>query len=138
MAPLCRNFAAMPKSSNRRIKPKKLLRPSAPIEVVPIPGLPEIHAGDDLAAAIVAAAFRARIKLKSGDVLVVAQKIVSKAEGCVTQLAAVVPSAQALQLGAKLKKDPRLIEVILGESRRIATNDTAVVAGTRESGRRDR
>jgi coenzyme F420-0:L-glutamate ligase/coenzyme F420-1:gamma-L-glutamate ligase len=120
----------MPKSSSRRIKPKKLLRPSAPIEIVPIPGLPEIHAGDDLAAEIVAAAFRARIKFKSGDVLVVAQKIVSKAEGCVTQLAAVVPSAQALQLGAKLKKDPRLIEVILSESRRIVRSDPVLIVET--------
>src|SRR5450631_1933713 len=120
----------MPKSFSRRIKPKKLLRPPAPIEIVPIPGLPEIHAGDDLAAEIVAAAFRARIKFKSGDVLVVAQKIVSKAEGCVTELAAVVPSAQALQLGAKLKKDPRLIEVILGESRRIVRSDPVLIVET--------
>jgi coenzyme F420-0:L-glutamate ligase / coenzyme F420-1:gamma-L-glutamate ligase len=120
----------MPKSFSRRIKPKKLLRPPAPIEIVSIPGLPEIHAGDDLAAAIVAAASRARIKFKSGDVVVVAQKIVSKAEGCVTALTDVVPSAQALQLGAKLKKDPRLIEVILAESRRIVRSDPVLIVET--------
>jgi len=120
----------MPKSSRRRTKRKKLVRLSAPIEIVPIPGLPEIQAGDDLAAKIVDASSRARIKFKNGDVLVIAQKIVSKAEGCVTELASVVPSSRALQLGAKLKKDPRLIEVILGESRRIVRSDPVLIVET--------
>lgn len=120
----------MPRSFSRQIKPRNLLPIPAPIEIVPIPDLPEIHAGDDLAVEIVTAAFRARIKFKSGDVLVVAQKIVSKAEGCVTALAGVVPSAQALQFGAKLRKDPRLIEVILGESRRIVRSDPVLIVET--------
>src|ERR1700674_2032072 len=78
-----------------------------------IPGLPEIHLGDDLAGLIADAARKARLVFDCGDILVIAQKVVSKAEGAVVRLATVRPSAQALALGARLKKDPRAIEVVL-------------------------
>jgi len=75
-----------------------------------------VQAGDDLPAFILAGLQRAQIDLRDGDILVLAQKIVSKAEGRRVNLAAVQPSAQALALGAEIEKDPRLVELILQES----------------------
>ncbi|MDP2712365.1 MAG: coenzyme F420-0:L-glutamate ligase [Solirubrobacteraceae bacterium] len=75
-------------------------------------GVPDVRAGDDLAAILVAAADR----LTGGDVLVVAHKVVSKAEGRTVALTDVVPSERALALGAEHGKDPRLVQVILRES----------------------
>ncbi len=83
-----------------------------------VPGLPEIRPGDDLARALGDAARRAGIPLREG-VLVVCQKVVSKAEGRVVRLAAVEPSARARVLARQLGKDPRQVEVVLRESRRI-------------------
>jgi coenzyme F420-0:L-glutamate ligase/coenzyme F420-1:gamma-L-glutamate ligase len=80
-----------------------------------LPGIPEVVAGDDLAALLAAAAG----SLADGDVLVVAHKVVSKAEGRVVDLAGVRPGERALALGAEHGKDPRLVEVILGESTEI-------------------
>jgi coenzyme F420-0:L-glutamate ligase / coenzyme F420-1:gamma-L-glutamate ligase len=79
-----------------------------------LPGLPEVRAGDDLAALIVAAANRTG--LRAGDVVVVAHKVVSKSEGAVVSLARVQPSASALALAAEQGKDPRAIQVVLDES----------------------
>ncbi len=78
-----------------------------------IAGLPEINAGDDLGALLAA-----RVPPGPG-VLVVAQKIVSKAEGRVVRLADVTPSPRALEVAELVQKDPRQIEVILRESRRV-------------------
>lgn len=89
------------------------------LDVVALPGIPLIRPGDDLAALILAALGRAEIALKAGDALVLAQKIVSKAEGRYAALAAVEPSARARDLGAKTDKDPRLVELILRESARV-------------------
>jgi coenzyme F420-0:L-glutamate ligase/coenzyme F420-1:gamma-L-glutamate ligase len=76
-------------------------------------GLPLIRAGDDLVALVSSALELNGVTLRAGDVLVVAQKIVSKAEGRVVDLATIEPSAQAVD------KDPRLVEVILSESVRV-------------------
>ena len=89
------------------------------LELVALPGLPMVRQGDDLAALIVAALDRAGRALADRDVLVVAQKIVSKAEGRMVDLAAVTPSARAVALAGQAGKDPRLVEVILSESTRI-------------------
>jgi coenzyme F420-0:L-glutamate ligase / coenzyme F420-1:gamma-L-glutamate ligase len=123
-------FALMRKRVKHSPSAKKLPRDAASIEIIAIPGLPEFTEGDDLAAEIVAAARRARIKFEDGDVQVIAQKIVSKSEGRLTHLSAVVPSPEAAQLAAKLKKDPRLIEVILRESRRIVRSDPVLIVET--------
>ena len=84
-----------------------------------IPGLPLIQAGDDLAALLVEAMQAAAIVPTAGDVLVVAQKIVSKAEGRGVDLAGIIPSPRAVALAATVGKDPRLVEVILSESRSV-------------------
>jgi len=93
--------------------------------VIPVRGLPEVREGDDLAELIAAAA-----DLEDGDVVVVAHKVVSKAEGRVVRLAEVEPSAQARDLAAD--EDPRRLEVILRESARIVrTRPPLVIAETR-------
>jgi coenzyme F420-0:L-glutamate ligase/coenzyme F420-1:gamma-L-glutamate ligase len=82
-------------------------------------GLPLIRAGDDLVALILGECSAAGEKLCDGDILVLAQKIVSKAEGRVVDLASVTPSAAALALAQSSNKDPRLVEVILTESNEV-------------------
>lgn len=86
------------------------------IQLVPIEGLPFIHAGDPLAELLVGAMRRQGIEPIPGDVLVIAQKVVSKAEGRVRRLAEVTPSPAAVELAAETEKDPRLVELILQES----------------------
>jgi coenzyme F420-0:L-glutamate ligase/coenzyme F420-1:gamma-L-glutamate ligase len=81
-----------------------------------LPGLPLVAPGDDLAAMLADAM---PLLPRDGDVLVVAQKIVSKAEGRLVALDGVVPSARAVALGGEIGKDPRIVEVILGESVRV-------------------
>ena len=89
------------------------------LEVIALPGLPLIRAGDDLVALIAAALKRNGVALRAKDVLVVAQKIVSKAQNRVVDLATIEPSAKALALAKDVDKDPRLVEVILSESVRV-------------------
>ena len=89
---------------------------SAPLVVQPLPGLPEIRRGDDLATLILAALRRADLALQAGDVLVVAQKIVSKAEGRSVDLTTIMPSSKAVELAARVQKDARFVEVVLSES----------------------
>ncbi len=96
------------------------------IEIIPVPGLPEIEAGADLSAMIADAT-----ELRSGDVVCVAHKVVSKAEGRVVSLADVEPSPRARELAGE-DGDPRKTEVILGESARIVrSRPPLVVAETR-------
>jgi coenzyme F420-0:L-glutamate ligase / coenzyme F420-1:gamma-L-glutamate ligase len=82
-------------------------------------GLPLIGAGDDLIDLIASALNANSVTLRARDVLVVAQKIVSKAEGRMVDLATIEPSPRALALAAEVDKDPRLVEVILSESVRV-------------------
>jgi coenzyme F420-0:L-glutamate ligase/coenzyme F420-1:gamma-L-glutamate ligase len=89
---------------------------TARLELFAIPGLPMVRAGDDLPALILAGLERAGQVLRDRDVVVIAQKIVSKAEGRTVDLADVVPSPEALKLAAEVGKDPRIVEVVLSES----------------------
>jgi coenzyme F420-0:L-glutamate ligase/coenzyme F420-1:gamma-L-glutamate ligase len=89
------------------------------LEVVPLAGLPLIGPGDDLLGLIASALEPNDVTLRAQDVLVVAQKIVSKAEGRIVDLATVEPSPRALELSALVEKDARLVEVILSESVRV-------------------
>lgn len=84
-----------------------------------VPGLPMVAPGDDLATLILDAMDAAGMTLEQGDVLVVAQKIVSKAEGRIVALDSVTVSAKARDLAAVVDKDPRIVELILSESKRI-------------------
>jgi coenzyme F420-0:L-glutamate ligase/coenzyme F420-1:gamma-L-glutamate ligase len=100
-----------------------------PVEarLVALAGVPLVRAGDDLAAIVVDALAVSSERLQDGDVVVIAQKIVSKAEGRTVRLAAVTPSARALALAREIDKDPRLIELILAESNSIVRQRRDVV-----------
>jgi coenzyme F420-0:L-glutamate ligase/coenzyme F420-1:gamma-L-glutamate ligase len=97
------------------------------LTLLAVPGLPMVRAGDDLAGLLVAALARSDLALRDGDVVVVAQKVVSKAEGRIVDLADVEPSARAIALAAEVAKDPRLVEVILRESVRIVRHRPGVL-----------
>jgi len=84
--------------------------------LTPLRGIPNVQAGDDLAAIILAALRTSDRSLAAGDILVVAQKIVSKAEGRMVDLRTVTPSARAVTLARATEKDPRIVELILAES----------------------
>jgi coenzyme F420-0:L-glutamate ligase/coenzyme F420-1:gamma-L-glutamate ligase len=86
------------------------------ITLYPVTGIPDVQPGDDLAALLDAALTKAGLSVEPGDVLAVAQKIVSKAEGRLVDLSTVTPGARALEVAAATEKDPRLVELILQES----------------------
>lgn len=86
------------------------------LTLTPLPGLPLIYPGDNLPEILLQALERAGISLQDGDILVLAQKIVSKAEGRLVNLATVTPTERALALAVETEKDPRLLELILRES----------------------
>jgi coenzyme F420-0:L-glutamate ligase / coenzyme F420-1:gamma-L-glutamate ligase len=88
-----------------------------------LPGLPEISCGDDLAG-LIAGSLQ---DLRSDDVLVLAHKVVSKAEGRTRALAEVDPGSDAVKLAARLDKDPRLVQVILDESREVLRAERGVL-----------
>jgi coenzyme F420-0:L-glutamate ligase/coenzyme F420-1:gamma-L-glutamate ligase len=92
-------------------------------------GIPETLAGDDLAATVLDGLERSRLALADGDVLVFAQKIVSKSEGRAVELAGVTPSRRALELAAITGRDARLIELVLSESKEVlrARKDVIIV-----------
>ena len=87
--------------------------------LVAVPGMPDIRPGMSLPSVLVRAIQDARLRVRDGDALVVAQKIVSKAEGSVVDLAEVVAGDEARRLSRDTGKDPRLVQVILNESSRV-------------------
>jgi coenzyme F420-0:L-glutamate ligase/coenzyme F420-1:gamma-L-glutamate ligase len=92
---------------------------SSRLTITGLTGVPMVQPGDDLAQIALDAYAATGLAPEDGDVLVVAQKIVSKAEGRMVDVSTIEPSGQATALAAEVEKDPRLIEVILSESRRI-------------------
>lgn len=102
---------------------------AASLQLFALAGIPLVAPGDDLAAIILAASRAGGLAIQNGDVLVLAQKIVSKAENRYVSLADIEPSARAQQLATLCNKDPRLVEIILGESRGVvrARKDVLIV-----------
>ena len=94
------------------------------LEILPVRGIPEVRPGDDLPDLIARATGEG---LRPGDILVVTHKIVSKAEGQIVDLSAVEPSALAKGFAARYRRDPRQIEVVLRESRRIVRMDRGLI-----------
>ena len=86
------------------------------IQLVALQNLPLIQQGDDLPQILLSSLDDSQIDLEDGDVLVIAQKVISKAEGRKVALQSVTPSAQAIELAEKTEKDPRVVELILQES----------------------
>jgi coenzyme F420-0:L-glutamate ligase/coenzyme F420-1:gamma-L-glutamate ligase len=99
------------------------------VEVIPIEGLPEIRAGDAIGAVLAEAA-----AIELGDVVVVSQKAVSKAEGRTRRLADIRPGARARELAAALDKDPALVQAVLDESRAVIRAQDGVLITETESG----
>ena len=100
---------------------------SGELRIIPIHGIGEVNPGDDLAAKILSALERQDLALTDGDVLVVTQKIVSKAEGRIVDPDAVEPSQFARIAAAQGHKDARYYEIVLRESRRIVKMDRGVL-----------
>jgi len=99
------------------------------LEILPVEGIPEVQPGDDLSELISRTAGE---DLRAGDILIVTHKIVSKAEGRLVDLRAIEPSALAKGFAARYERDPRQIEVVLRESRRIVRMDRGlIIAETR-------
>jgi coenzyme F420-0:L-glutamate ligase/coenzyme F420-1:gamma-L-glutamate ligase len=102
------------------------------ITATPLPALPEIREGDDLAE-LIATAWRGLIKSqpefapRPGDVLVVTQKVVSKAEGCVVDLATVEPRPEAIDYATRWQRDARQIEVVLRESAQVLRMERGLI-----------
>lgn len=89
------------------------------INFTALPNIPLVERGNDLGAIVLRGLQDARLSLADGDILVLAQKIVSKAEGRMVRLADVVPSTRAIELSQQSNKDPRLCEVVLWDTREI-------------------
>ncbi len=104
------------------------------ITITGITHIPEVKPGDDLAALILAGCIEADTKLQDGDVLVVTQKIVSKAEGCLVDLRDVEPSDFARRYAETWGKDPRHIEVVLRESKRIVRMERGIIISETQHG----
>jgi len=111
---------------------KKLARPA--VGILPLAGLPEVALGDDLAALIVKAAGKQGLAFSEGDVFVVAQKVVSKAEGRIVRLDSVEPSERARRWAAEYQKDPRVIELVLRESSGIVRMERGVIVARTRHG----
>jgi len=90
---------------------------SGRLEILALPGIPQVRAGDDLTELLLAALEAAGLELQSGDILALAQKVISKAEGRTVRLADVEPGDEARQLAADTGKDARLVQLILNESK---------------------
>src|SRR5215468_10644556 len=95
------------------------MKHSSAVEILAVPGIPLVCKDDDLVALIGDGVARGNIVPRGGDVFVLTQKIVSKAEGRMVDLATVEPSAEAIELAGNVQKDPRLVELILSESVRV-------------------
>src|SRR5437660_12869811 len=100
-----------------------------PVDLIGVDGLPEVRPGDDLAELIAA-----RATLSDGDVLVVAQKVVSKAEGRIVDLSTVSAGERAMELAPNLiaRPDPRFVQVVLDESVRVLRSERVLITETRQ------
>jgi coenzyme F420-0:L-glutamate ligase/coenzyme F420-1:gamma-L-glutamate ligase len=119
----------MDTGSGHVLKPR-----GARIQVVGLAGVPMVKAGDDVGSLIVTAAGKNDAEIDDGDILVVAQKVISKAEDRIVEIGSVQPSEQALQIASATGKDPRIVQLVLGESKRFlkASNQILIVKDRRD------
>jgi len=99
----------------------------APVEIIPLTGMPEIVPGDDLARLIIDAVARRSLSIRHGNIFVVAQKIVSKSEGKIVTLDSITPSKRAVRWAARYRKDARVIELALRQAKRIVRMEKGVI-----------
>ena len=103
------------------------MKRSSAVEILAVPGIPLVGKDDDLVALIDKGLAQGGIVPRDGDVFVLTQKIVSKAEGRMVDLASVEPSIEAIELAGKVQKDPRIVELILSESVRVVRARSGVL-----------
>jgi coenzyme F420-0:L-glutamate ligase / coenzyme F420-1:gamma-L-glutamate ligase len=113
---------------------KPVVRPAAEVHISALAGIPLVQVGDNIAGLIAEALAASGLSLQRGDVLAIAQKIVSKAEGRTVDLREVTPSARAEKLAAEVDKDPRLAELILRESTEVVRHRKGVLVVEHKSG----
>src|SRR3984957_5763341 len=108
---------------------RKKLRPELPsdLRLIAIPFADEIRPGDSLADKLLASLRRHRVRLQSGDILVVKHKVVSKSEGCLVDLATIAPSAESIAWAKQYSLDARVIELALRESRSVIRRKNGVL-----------
>jgi coenzyme F420-0:L-glutamate ligase / coenzyme F420-1:gamma-L-glutamate ligase len=109
-------------------------KPAAALSLAALSGIPAVKAGDDIADLVAAGLAASGLALQPGDVVVIAQKIVSKAEGRTVDLRTVTPSPAALALAADVDKDPRLVELILRESTEVVRYRKGVLVVAHRNG----
>jgi len=109
-------------------------RPAAELTVAALAGIPLVRPGDDIAELILGGLSGSGLKLQRGDIVVIAQKIVSKAERRLVDLRTVTPSARAEKLAAEVNKDPRLVELILRESTEVVRYRRGVLVVAHRNG----
>jgi coenzyme F420-0:L-glutamate ligase/coenzyme F420-1:gamma-L-glutamate ligase len=97
------------------------------VQILPLTGLPEVKPGDDIARLIAEAAAAERFRFQSGDILVVAQKIVSKAEGRIVSLDSIMPSERATEWAREWGKDARVIELVLRQAKRVVRMERGII-----------
>lgn len=108
--------------------------PASAIHIIPVSGLPEIRPGDDLASLIVSRLRQLDVTLTPGDIFVIAQKIVSKAEQRIVSLNGITPSQRALEWALQWGKDARLIELVLRESKTIVRMERGIIVSETRHG----
>lgn len=104
------------------------------LRIFPVSGVPPVQPGDPLAAILARAIAEGPVPLEDGDVLAVCQKVVSKAEGRVVPLAGIEPSARARRFAEDHGKDPRVVELVLRESKRIVRMERGVIIAETATG----
>jgi coenzyme F420-0:L-glutamate ligase/coenzyme F420-1:gamma-L-glutamate ligase len=113
---------------------KPSLRPKAELSVAALAGIPLVRPGDNIADLVVEGLAASGLALRPGDVVAIAQKIVSKAEGRLVDLRTVAPSPRAQALATEVDKDPRLVELILRESTEVVRHRRGVLVVAHRSG----
>jgi coenzyme F420-0:L-glutamate ligase / coenzyme F420-1:gamma-L-glutamate ligase len=97
------------------------------VQVIPLLGLPKVEKGDDISKLVLDALSRNKLKLEDRDVVVITQKVVSKSQGRVLRIDSIKPSKKAVELAPRVNKDPRVVEAILRESKRIVREGHEVI-----------
>jgi coenzyme F420-0:L-glutamate ligase / coenzyme F420-1:gamma-L-glutamate ligase len=114
--------------------PKPQAAPAAEVSIAALAGIPLVKQGDDIADLILDGLDASGLSLRRGDILVIAQKVVSKAEGRVVDLREVTPSLRAVQFAAEVDKDARLVELVLRESTEVVRHRKGVLVVAHRSG----
>jgi coenzyme F420-0:L-glutamate ligase/coenzyme F420-1:gamma-L-glutamate ligase len=109
-------------------------KPAAELNIAALAGIPIVQPGDDVAGLILDALAASGLSLRRGDILVIAQKIISKAENRFADLGSVTPSERAVALAIEVDKDPRLVELILRESTEVVRHRKGVLVVAHRSG----